>query len=213
MNNPMSLRNQVIQTIKTKIQHNELHPNQMLTESKLCDELNISRTPVREALIQLVADGILKKVPRKGYAVNEFDDRAKLNLYSIIATLDALAATSASEHLTENDYLKMNECADKMDIAIKYKNYVEYYTLQDEFHAIYVQKCDNPRLIDLIKDLSSGPLHRSYISNDTDRLFEALQEANDEHRTIIELFKNKKDDELEKFLRKVHWATKYPGMI
>lgn len=208
-----SLRDIVINNIKTKIQYGELEPTEIITEAQICDELNISRTPAREALIQLVGDGILKKIPRKGYEVQKFDTKVKLNLYEIIAVLDAFAATLAINNITDSDILKMHEYVDKIELAIKYKNYSDYYQYQDRFHYVYINKCNNPLLIKMIKEMDSIPIHRSYISSDTNKLFEVLQSSNDEHREIIKLFENKNVEELEKFLRFTHWATKYPDMI
>ncbi len=208
-----SLTEQVTKSILDKIQHHELTVDIIFTEQQICDELGISRTPVREALIKLTSDHIIKKIPRKGYSIIELEDKAKINLYTIIATLDALAATLSINNMTEEDYLKMEETCDKLDIAIKYTNYNDYYSLQDEFHLIYIEKCDNLKLIDMLKNLSSGPVHRSYISDDTERLFKALNESNEEHREIVNLFRHKKSQELEQFLKNVHWDTKYPDMI
>lgn len=213
METSLPLRDQVIQSILNKIQHHELTVEDTFTEQQICDELGISRTPVREALIKLTSDKIIKRIPRKGYKIIELEDKAKINLYTILATLDALAATLAIDNMEEEDYLKMEEFCDKLDIAVKYKNYSDYYTLQDEFHNVYIDKCDYPMLVDMLKNLASGPVHRSYISDDTERLFKALDELNEEHREIINLFRNKKTQELEKFLRNIHWATKYPDMI
>lgn len=213
MQKPASLRDQVIQTILDKIQHHELSSGEVFTEQQICDELNISRTPVREALIKLSADHVITRIPRKGYAVKEIENKAKLDMYTILATLDALAATLAIDRVDEEDLLKMEELCDKLDIAIKYKNFNDYYTLQDEFHEVYLKKCNNPMLVEMLANLQAGPLHRSYISDDKERLFKALEESNEEHRAIIHLFKDKKIQELENFLKNVHWATKYPDMI
>ncbi|MCF8011096.1 MAG: GntR family transcriptional regulator [Clostridiales bacterium] len=213
MNSKKFLRDQIISKIKHKIQHHELKPNEVINEVQICNDLNVSRTPVREAFIHLVADGILEKIPSKGYKIQEIDYKSKLNLYNIIAVLDAFAATLAVDNITENDIVKMHECIDKIDIAIKYEKFSDYYTLQDQFHKIYVNKCNNPMLIKMLNDLSTGPLHRSYFSTDKDKMFSALKEANNEHRKIVELFKNKNKEELENFLRFTHWATKYPDLI
>jgi DNA-binding GntR family transcriptional regulator len=213
MTSTSSFREKAINSIKNKIQYGELTPNQIITEAMLCDELNISRTPVREALIQLVADGILKKVPNKGYTVEEFDAKSKTNLFCVYSTLDSLAATLAVNNITEKDILKMYECADKIDISLKYRNYSDYYKLQDQFHEIYINKCDNPILINLLNELSASPINRSYVSRDSDKLFSVLSEANKEHREIIELFKEHKVIQLEDYLRHTHWATKYPDLI
>lgn len=207
------LRDKVISILKTKIQMHELHPNQIISETRICSEMNVSRTPAREALIQLVAAGILKKVPHKGYAIQEFDAKSKLDLYAILAVLDSLAATLSINNITEEDIMRMNECIDKIDIAIKYRNYSDYYQLQRQFHKIYIDKCDNPNLIKMLDDITSGPLHVSYISDNTEELFSVLKESNDEHREIVRLFMNKDTAGLENFLRYTHWATKHPDMI
>lgn len=215
MKSSASLREATINTIKSKIQYNELTPNEIITEAKLCEEIGISRTPVREALIQLVADGILKKVPNKGYTVERFDSKSKMNLFCVYSTLDALAATLAVDYMTEAELLKMCECVDKIEIALKYHNYSDYYKLQDQFHKVYINKCDNPMLISMLEDLSSSPVNRSYIdgNGNTEKLYDVLHEANNEHREIIELFRKKDKAALELFLRTNHWTTKYPDLI
>ncbi len=208
-----SLREKALLAIKEKIQFRELKPGTIFTEATICDELNMSRTPVREALIQLVADGVLRKVLHKGYEVVEFDTKSKMNFYTIYANLDALAAISALPNMEESDLLRMEEIADKIDIALKYRNYEEYYHLQDQFHMIYIDKCDNPQLVKLLGDFSHGHINRSYLSEDIDKLFLVLKESNNEHREIIDLFRRKARPELENYLRYTHWITKYMDLI
>lgn len=208
-----SLRGKALLAIEEKIQYGELKPEVVFTEAAICDELDMSRTPVREALIQLVADGVLKKVLHKGYAVIEFDTKSKINFYTIYANLDALAAISAMENMNAEDLQKMNEIIDKIDIALKYKNYEDYYVLQDQFHKVYIEKCDNPQLIKMLGDLSHGHINRSYMSENKEKLFQVLTESNNEHREIVHLFAKKNRMELENYLRYTHWITKYLDLI
>jgi len=60
------LRKLAKKQILQKIQTSKIASGDIITETQLCNEMNISRTPIREALIELVANGILEKVPRKG---------------------------------------------------------------------------------------------------------------------------------------------------
>jgi DNA-binding GntR family transcriptional regulator len=214
MTSTLSLSEKAINAIKAKIQYGELNKDTIITENHICEELKISRTPVREALIQLVSDGILKKVPNKGYTVEEFDEKSKTDLYCVYSTLDALAAALSVANITDDDILKMCECVDKIDIALKYHNYTDYYTLQDMFHKIYTDKCDNQVLTSLLNELSASPVNRSYVSSgDSDKLFAALSEMNNEHRKIIDLFRERNAAKLESFLKNDHWVTKYPDLI
>lgn len=208
-----SLREKALNAIREKIQYGELKADEIFTEASICDALDMSRTPVREALIQLVADGVLRRVLHKGFSVVAFDSKSKLNFYTIYANLDALAAISAMENMTPEDLMKMSEIVDKIDIALKYKNYEDYYSLQDSFHKVYIEKSDNPLLVKLLSDFSHGHINRSYLGENKEKLFLVLTEANNEHREIVKLFEKKNKAELENYLRYTHWITKYLDLI
>ncbi|QRN86385.1 GntR family transcriptional regulator [Clostridia bacterium] len=207
-----SLTNQVIKKVKKDIQVNNIAPDQIITENQLCNELNISRTPVREALIHLTSDGILKKVPRKGYAVQKIDTKTKLDTYTLFSTLESLAATLAVDHLTEDDLMKMREYIDRINIALKYKNCSDYYFLNDKFHNVYINKCDNEPLIKMIRELEASPINRSYVGSCSERLLSAFSECNDDHHLLVELFEKKDIAGINEFHRK-HWETKHVDMI
>lgn len=207
------LRETVINEILRKIHNNMIKKEEIITEAQICDELEVSRTPAREALIELVANGVLQKVPRKGYMIHEIDQDNKVNIYNILSALDALAAALALPYLNADELNHMNEIVDQIDIAIKYKNYSNYCNLQEQFHSIYIEKCGNPQLIKMIKDLKASISRYTYFSEDTNQLFQICKESNDEHRIIISLFENKDAPQLESFLKNTHWRTKYLDMI
>lgn len=207
------LRETVINEILRKIHNNMIKKEEIITEAQICDELDVSRTPAREALIELVANGVLQKVPRKGYMIHEIDQDNKVNIYNILSALDALAASLSIAFLNANEINHMNEIVDQIDIAIKYKNYSNYCNLQEQFHSIYIERCGNPQLIKMIHDLKASISRYTYFSDDTEHLFEICKESNEEHRIIISLFEAKEAIQLETFLKNTHWRTKYLDMI
>lgn len=202
-----------MRNIAEKIQYEYWLPDQILSEAMICKELNVSRTPVREALIALVSDGVLTYIPHKGYKIQASDDKKKRDTYLVLGALDALAATSALPNMTQNDLRGMREIVDKIDIAIKYHNYPDYYFLQDAFHTAYIDKCDNDVLIESIRNLKSGAVKQTYASQDKERLFEVFALVNEEHKHIISLFESGDPAALEYYLRNTHWATRFPDMI
>lgn len=206
-------RTLVTEEILKRIHNNEYAKGQIITETELAESMNLSRTPVRESLIELTANGVLEKIPRKGYVVREFDRKTKLDTYTVLAALDSLAATLAMPNLTEADFLKMHELIDLVEIDIKYKNFQNYNTHQEEFHQVYISKCDNPTLMKHLQGIKDSIASYLYYSEDTEALFEILVNVNDEHRTILKLLKEKKALELHQFLMEVHWNTKYDHMI
>jgi Transcriptional regulators len=201
-----SLKDHVYEYITKKIQDGELLPKQKVNELEICKELEISRTPAREALIQLSSDNLIEYIPRKGFLVKEIDNKKKLDTYKIIGTLDSLAATLSFEFLTKEDFKKMQEVIEKMDISIKYQNYTDYCHLQSEFHEIYIGKCNNPSLIDLLHLLKNSFIRLSYMSDDKERLFETLTVVNKQHKSIADLFEQGNISALEDAI-KSHWHT------
>lgn len=208
-----SLKDHVYEYISRKIQNAELLPNQKLNENDICAELEISRTPAREALIQLASEDLIEYVPRKGFYVKEFDTKKKTDLYTVLAALDGLAAVLAVDYIKDADVKHMEELADQMSIAIKYRNHGNYIKYQDEFHEIYLKLCNNETLINTVNSMKFSFVRHAYVSEDDEKLYAALEQLNEEHRLITELFKKKDKDGLEKIIKKSHWEAKYMDMI
>lgn len=208
-----SLKDHVYEYISRKIQNAELMPNQKLNENDICAELEISRTPAREALIQLASEDLIEYIPRKGFFVKEFDNKRKIDLYTVLAALDGLAATLAVEFIQDSDIMNMEELVEQMGIAIKYKNQAKYIKYQDEFHDTYLKLCNNETLMNTVNSMKFSFVRHAYISDDDEKLFAALGQLNEEHRQIVELFKKKDKDGLEMILKKSHWEAKYVDMI
>lgn len=213
MSSSGSAKNYVKNEIFKRIRNNIYNEGTIISESKLCEELNVSRTPVREALIHLSASHLLEKVPQKGYRVKEFDLKTKLDTYYVISILDANAALLALDSLDENDYLSMNEFIDLMDIDIKYHKFDKYNEHQESFHHVYIDKCGNDALIKIIDQVKDSIPTYLYHSSEGERLFSVLKDLNDEHRQILELIKQKKSWELRNFLVKNHWNTAHMDLI
>lgn len=213
MNNYESLRDYVYKYISNKIQVGELTANQKISEADICRDLSISRTPAREALIKLASDNLIEYAPRRGFFVKELSIKEKLDIYSVIGCLDGFAAASAVDKMTEDDLEKMAELVDEIEISIENKDYSLYIKLQFSFHRIYIEKVDNKTLVDSINALENSFLPITYANKNHELLFPILRDVNEEHRHIIELFRKKDKEELEHFLRNIHWATKYLDMV
>jgi DNA-binding GntR family transcriptional regulator len=85
----------------------QLHPNERLVESDLAERLNVSRTPVREALHRLVAEGVVAEAPRKGYVVAEFSPEFIIDNYTVREVLEGLAARLAAMHASEFELMQL----------------------------------------------------------------------------------------------------------
>lgn len=197
--------------ISKKINDGTLKPNERINENRICDDLGISRTPVREALMQLASEGYLEKSPRRGFIVKELSLERVKRLYAIIGSLEALAASLAVDRLTESDMRKMEDTLVKIDKIILDMDYSEYYRLQTEFHSIFIEAADNEELTSLLASLKKNFMRQTYITNkeQIDTLLKVVQETHSEHWVMLKLFQEKNKGELEKYLRNVHWNVRY----
>ncbi|WP_445490793.1 GntR family transcriptional regulator [Niallia sp. 03133] len=208
----LSLKDHVYDYIANEIQNGTLLPNHKINELELSKKLEVSRTPVREALIQLASENLLEYLPRRGFMVKELDTEKKLDVFKVVSVLDALAATSALDQITEDDIEKMEEYVKIIDLSILEKNYADYQKYQKKFHNVYIGKCNNSTLTSILETLQNSFVRQVYLSNDTDKLFSASEQMNLDHREIIKCFQSKEKERLEQLIRN-HWEIKHPDMI
>lgn len=207
MNRFKTLKDHVYDYIAEEILKGNLLPDEKINENKVVEELSISRTPIREALIQLSSEGILENVPRKGFVVKKLTEKEAGELYVLIGTLDGLAAKLACPCLTEKDYKDMSFYIDSMELAIQSKNYEMYLKQQKTFHQIYINKCGNDTLIEQMDKLKNKFLKRSYIDDNEGTIDNTLLETNNEHRKILELLIAKDAEGIATYLSATHWAV------
>lgn len=211
----MSLKDHVYQYISNEISQGKLKPEEKIKENIICEELKISRTPVREALIQLTADGVLENIPRKGFVVKKMDEAEAAEIYMIIGLLDGFAARLACPLITDKVIADLELYISYMDMAIEKDNLEMYYKNQEEFHDVYLMLTGNHILANQMALLKKKFLRRSYIVNKGMNTKEVLFSANDDHRKMVEMFKEGKAAEIEAFVREVHWnpAVAYMEMV
>ena len=175
-----SLNDHVYNHIVDLIDGGTLADDHKISEQQICDALGVSRTPVREALIQLAADGYLENVPRKGFYVKRVTEDSAREIVEIIGPLDGRAALLAVGDMTDD--------------------------LQHDFHDCYVCKCGNSRLVGLIHQMNRYFMKREYANVGADELDGLLRKANEEHAEIVRLFELRDGEELQRFIRDVHWS-------
>lgn len=201
-----TLKDHVYNYIEAQIQSGSLRPNQRINEAVICKELNISRTPVREALIQLSAEGVLENTARKGFVLKAVNERDVEELYAVIGLLDGQAARLACPHLTAGDLKDLEFYVEAMDLAIKSGNFLMYDRHQIIFHQLYIDKCGNRTLIDTIGKTKSKLLQRAYIDDPEGKLKAVLFDTNREHREILRRFREGDGQGLFEYLSEVHWC-------
>lgn len=203
----LTLKDHVYHYIAKQIRKGNLIPGKKINENKISEELNISRTPVREALIQLSSEGLLENVPRKGFTIKHLNEDEAKEIYLILGVMDGLALSLSCPLMTEREIRDMEFYIASMDLAIETQNYAMYQKLQEDFHEVYLSLCPNKSLVNLLRQLKKKFLKESYSVGTEQGLKEVFRETNDEHRVILGLIKEQNTVELERYLREVHWTV------
>ena len=202
-----SLKDHVYEYIAGQIDDGAISAGDRISEKEICDVMGVSRTPVREALIQLAGDGYLNNEPRRGFRVCGFDNQTACEVFQIIGPLDGQAAFLAIDHLDEDDFAQMHFLVESMDMAIKTGLFKKYDDMQREFHDVYIDKCGNTRLIEVINQMYRHFVMREYKDVEKETQRKLLSAANAEHHEVLRLLKEGKREEVRDYLRDTHWST------
>jgi DNA-binding GntR family transcriptional regulator len=148
-----NLVEQVTDYIAEKIIQNEFKPGTRIYDSKLANEMGVSRTPIREAIRVLERNRLVELIPRRGVVVTEISDAVVEWFYDVFEQLYSLVARKAAENHTPAHIKEIEKALKKIESSAKKKDTVGYYDHIFAFAAAGMKAAHNPLLEGLIKDL------------------------------------------------------------
>ncbi|MBS0426578.1 MAG: GntR family transcriptional regulator [Proteobacteria bacterium] len=150
---PHSLHDQVAATLREEIFAGTLVPGSFLDEAALCERLEISRTPLREALKVLTAEGLLRHEPRRGCFVAEVTQKDLDEIFPVIALLEGRCAWEAARNATDAELEALESMHEKLARHAKARRINEYYATNFAIHEAIISLADNRWLAQVIGDL------------------------------------------------------------
>ncbi|MEK4028089.1 GntR family transcriptional regulator [Pseudobacillus sp. FSL P4-0506] len=132
-----------------------LRPGEKLNDKELAEALGVSRTPIRESLQLLEAQGFVEMYPGKSTQVTRVEEESMKDILPPLAALQALAAELAVPHLTDEATLLLEMTNEQLAEAVRSKNYFGALKIDEEFHQIIVDTANNPYLLKMIPSLQS----------------------------------------------------------
>lgn len=148
-----SLHDEVAVRLRERIFAGELAPGSFIDEPALCSEWAISRTPLREALKVLTAEGLLRHEPRRGCFVSEITERDLDEIFPVIALLEGRCAFEAANNATDADLAALEQLHDRLQRSAKAKRITEYYETNFAIHEAIILLANNRWLAQVIGDL------------------------------------------------------------
>lgn len=204
-NTYQSLKDHVCSYIADLIANDQVPDSGKIVEQEICDALGVSRTPVREALIQLAADGFLESVPRRGFFINRLTREKAIEIVQILGPLDGRAAYLASGRMNIEEIAELRRIHESIASAMRAGDYLHHNELQHEFHNYYLERCGNKRLIEIVQHLNWYFMKRETINVVERGLVSKLEQSVVEHEEIVRLFEAGDAEALQRYIRDVHW--------
>ncbi len=148
-----SLHDEVATKLRERIFAGELAPGSFIDEPALCAELAISRTPLREALKVLTAEGLVRHEPRRGCFVSEVTERDLDEIFPVIALLEGRCAFEAANNATDADLAALEQLHDRLNRSARARLINDYYDTNFAIHEAIITLANNRWLAQVIGDL------------------------------------------------------------
>lgn len=147
----------VVETLREKILSGEIKAGQPLRQAALADELSVSRIPVREALLQLEAEGLVAFEPHKGATATELNASQVDELFELRAMLEADLLANSLLHITEEKLEEATQLLKKLDKALGKENAANTWSeLNSAYHNCLYSGADRPQTQDLVDILNKN---------------------------------------------------------
>jgi DNA-binding GntR family transcriptional regulator len=182
-----TLADRIFRVLKTSIIRQEYTPGSRLVDQEVADRLGVSRTPVREAINRLAAEGLLEITPRRGVFVVALSQQEIKELYDVREALEILALELAENSLTDEKISKLEITIADYRSAFDKGDLLSCFDLDRRFHECLVESSGNSVLIETYRSLSGKiQISRWRHCHDRARTVKSLNE----HEAILNALAN-----------------------
>ena len=178
---PRALYEEVAELLRQRIFARELEPGSWIDEMRIAEALGISRTPLREALKVLAAEGLVTMKVRRGAYVTEVSEKDLRDVYHLLALLEADAARVVATRATPAQLAQLQTQHQLLEAAASDRD--RFFELNEAFHRLLLDLSDNRWRSQMVQDLRKVmKLNRHHSLFKSGRIDQSLAE----HRGIVE---------------------------
>jgi DNA-binding GntR family transcriptional regulator len=198
------IRTQVYDYLCQQMKNGNMQPGSIIEAKKLMKDLGVSQTPLREAFLQLQADGFVTIMPQRGVKINALNWEDIKELYEIIGGLESRVMISVFDRIGQSEIEKMKQINEEMLNVNPRKDLHRYYDKNIEFHNVYLNLCNNNRIVILINR------HRQILFDFAKRDYGRKWEKDNylEHLEIIKLIEKGDAKKTAEYIRDKHLTLK-----
>lgn len=200
--------NQIVYTgLRSAIIKGIIPVGERINEIKYSAELNVSRTPIREALYRIQAEGLIEHKPKSGFVIKRVTVDDAVEIFKLRVALDTLAATNAMENMTSEQFKNMKDLLDKTEEHEENGDIAAVIKMFGDFNNLIYEYSNMPRLKVIIDNL------RDYLARFRDiSLYDSnrRKKALDEHKLIYYCLRDKDENELTELIYKhLNYSKKF----
>lgn len=201
----ISLREQVYHFFWQQMQNGMLAPGAAINMNEISKKLGISKTPLRDALIQLETEGFVTILPRRGVVLNKLPLHDIKGCYEILGALESSAILSVFDKIKNSHIEQMEDLNFEQIEALENGEYEHYYRLNLAFHDVFLNLSDN----DLLKKIL-GPIKRRLYDFPRRGYIKEWELINiDEHDRLITCIKKGNRLGAASIIKDEHWSFSY----
>jgi DNA-binding GntR family transcriptional regulator len=177
---PRALYEEVAELLRQRIFSRELEPGSWIDELKIAEEYGISRTPLREALKVLAAEGLVTMKVRRGAYVTEVSDKDLADVYHLLALLESDAAGVVARKASDAEMEELQALHDELEATHRQRD--RFFAINERFHMRLLEIADNRWRMQMVTDL-----RKVMKLNRHNSLLKAgrIEDSLDEHRTLM----------------------------
>ncbi len=193
-----SLSDQVFDYLSEAIIEGRIKAGEKLVENDLCQQFNISRSPLRECFRLLESTGLITINPRKETVVRGLSSKEIEDAFHVSASLQRLAAKLAIPNIDKKEIQILNDLIQKMEEAIKKQEMKSLLRLNSEFHGTIIKASNNQLLENILTNLGKGLWLRItflYYQSQSELIF-----SNNMHKKITRAVERKDAADVQKFI-------------
>lgn len=200
-----SLHAELVERLHNLIMDGTLAPGHKVPERDLCAQFGVSRTPMREALKVLAADGLILLEPNRGAWVSRLTIEELEEVFPVMAALEALSGELACKHIKDKEIKTVRKLHETMVGHFQNRNLGDYFRSNQAIHEIILEGARNATLATQHRALAARVKRARYLANMSE---ERWQRAVDEHVEILAALEARNGAQLSDILKR-HMENKF----
>lgn len=179
----LALHDQVASRLRTMLVECQIAPGAKLNERELCEQLRVSRTPLREAIKLLAAEGLVDLLPNRGAVAVKLTEADVVNTFELLSTLEALSGELAAQRVTDEELAELRALHYEMMACFARRDLSGYYRINARIHAAINDAAKNPVLTSTYRSINARVQSLRFRTNQNEAKWAS---AVAEHERMIE---------------------------